>query len=373
MIQPKPHASNFELWSWSLCILTRSVSNLQMCVFDIETTIPATDVIEFGCVVLDAARLFEVAAFSTLIHSSNCSKRSIECNGITNTMLADAPTFAAVAPHIFQLMNGKVWAGYNIEQFDIPKITAAFAQIGQPAPVAHSVIDAYPLLTKTFGKRAGDMKLASLMRHFEMGTEAHRALDDARQTVEVLKRCSMLLFLEENGHTFPTPVVAPAATAAAPAVASAATAAAPASAAEPATPTKQAAAPKAAPAAAIVARLNEAMAKKETPVWVSYDGGANAKIPRPMKVVRWENEPVLFAAFCLLSNSIKNFSSAKVLEVRDEKWTIEPAVLFTPLKASDGAAATTAAAAATDEQALAEATVAAVEPAAPAAPAPATS
>jgi hypothetical protein len=348
-----------------------------MCVFDIETTIPATDVIEFGCVVLDAARLFEVAAFSTLIHSSNCSKRSIECNGITNTMLADAPTFAAVAPHIFQLMHGKVWAGYNIEQFDIPKITAAFAAIGQPAPVAHSVIDAYPLLAKTFGKRAGDMKLASLMRHFEMGTEAHRALDDARQTVEVLKRCSMLLFLEENGHTFPTPVVAPAAPAPA-AVAVAAPAVAAASAAEPVTPTKQAAAPaKAAPAAAIVARLNEAMAKKETPVWVSYDGGANAKIPRPMKVVRWENEPVLFAAFCLLSNSIKNFSSAKVLEVRDETWTIEPAVLFTPLKSSDGAGAATtaaaaAAAAATDEQVLAEGVAAGV-PAAPAAPAPATS
>jgi DNA polymerase III epsilon subunit-like protein len=110
-----------------------------MVVFDIETTIPATDVIEFGCIVLDAARLFELSAYSTLIHSTNCSKRSQECNGITNTMLADAPTFESVAPHIFELLNGRVWCGYNIEQFDIPKLQAAFEKVGHPVPKAHSV------------------------------------------------------------------------------------------------------------------------------------------------------------------------------------------------------------------------------------------
>jgi hypothetical protein len=106
------------------------------------------------------------------------------------------------------------------------------------------------------------------------------------------------------------------------------------------TPTKQVStsastAAKAPLSSAIIARLNEAMAKSAT-VWVSYDGGANAKQPRQMKPLKWEREPVMFTAFCMISNSVKNWTTSKVVEVRDEKWTVEQPTLFTPLKKSDG-------------------------------------
>jgi hypothetical protein len=204
------------------------------------------------------------------------------------------------------------------------------------------------------------MKLASLMRYFEMGIEAHRALDDCRQTVEVLKRCATLLFLEEHGHTFPTPAVPPKSTSVAapstpsnkpaPAAPAVAAPAAVAAVAAPSTPLKKSISNV--PDAAIVSLLNNAIEKKE-PVWVSYDGGSNARMPRKMTVLRWSNEPLLFMARCHISNSDKNFSTWKVLDVRAEYWNVDPPQTFTPLKTKDGEPANDDA------------------PAAPAAPAPA--
>lgn len=42
----------------------------QIAFYDLETTIPPTDVIEFGAVVLDKAGFYEVETYSTLIHSN---------------------------------------------------------------------------------------------------------------------------------------------------------------------------------------------------------------------------------------------------------------------------------------------------------------
>lgn len=54
---------------------------------------------------------------------------------------------------------GRVWAGHNIVRFDCVRIREAFAEIGRPAPVPKATIDSLPLLTETFGRRAGNMKV----------------------------------------------------------------------------------------------------------------------------------------------------------------------------------------------------------------------
>ena len=127
--------------------------------YDIETTIPPTDIIEFGGIVLDKQGLYEREAFSTLIRSERINSRSIDCNGITLDMVKDAPEFADVADRIFSLMDGRIWAGHNIKSFDNVHLEKAFARIGRTPPKPILCIDTLPILRRTFGKRAGNMKM----------------------------------------------------------------------------------------------------------------------------------------------------------------------------------------------------------------------
>jgi hypothetical protein len=46
-------------------------------------------------------------------------------------------------------------------------------------------------------------------------------------------------------------------------------------------------------------------------------------VPRKLTPLHWVNEPVLIAAMCAVSQSQKNFSVYKMVEVRDEYWRRE--------------------------------------------------
>ncbi len=172
---------------------------VELVFFDLETTwAPNADIIEFGAVILDRNGLYEKEAYSTLVWSDKVSKLSIDCNGITQEMLKDAPKFADVADKIFTVLNGRIWAGHNINRFDIPHINKAFKKIDRPAPIPFSTIDTCLLLQGTFGKRAGNLQLNTLGSYFGLGQERHRSLEDIKMNIEVLKSCSMILFLEQH-------------------------------------------------------------------------------------------------------------------------------------------------------------------------------
>ena len=145
-------------------------------------------------------------SFETLVRPDDLNaitKRSIDCNHITAAMVAHAPAFRSVAQQIFDVLDGRIWLGHNIVQFDIPHLTRHFELAGLPVPQPLGVIDTLPLLREHFGKRAGNMTMASLGRFFGQGEEEHRALADARMTMEVVKHAGALLFLEERS-VFPT-------------------------------------------------------------------------------------------------------------------------------------------------------------------------
>ncbi|XP_072978079.1 protein NEN1 [Typha angustifolia] len=173
--------------------------------FDVETTVPRSGssyaLLEFGAVLVCPRRLVEVGSYSTLIRPGDLaaiSANSVRCNGITRDAVASAPSFVDVADVVFTILHGRVWAGHNIVRFDCARIREAFAEIGRAAPEPKGMIDTLPLLTQRFGRRAGDMKMASLANYFGLGKQKHRSLDDVRMNLEVLKYCATVLFLESS-------------------------------------------------------------------------------------------------------------------------------------------------------------------------------
>ncbi|KAG6529207.1 protein NEN1-like [Zingiber officinale] len=181
-------------------------SGAEIAFFDVETTVPSRSgerfaLLEFGAILVCARRLVEVGCYSTLIRPADVaaiSPVSIRCNGITPDTVSAAPTFRDVADRVFDVLDGRVWAGHNIVRFDCARIREAFEELGRPAPEPKSIIDTLPLLTQKFGRRAGNMKMASLATYFGLGQQRHRSLDDVRMNLEVLKCCAAVLFLEVN-------------------------------------------------------------------------------------------------------------------------------------------------------------------------------
>ncbi|KAF3441025.1 hypothetical protein FNV43_RR19311 [Rhamnella rubrinervis] len=174
--------------------------------FDLETTVPNKTgqrfwVLEFGAIVVCPRKLVELESFSTLIRPGDLSAvglRSSRSDGITRERVENAPLFEQVADKIFNILNGRIWAGHNIQRFDCVRIKEAFSEIGRPAPTPLGMIDSLGVLTDKFGKRAGNMKMATLAAYFGIGQQKHRSLDDVRMNLEVLKHCATVLFLEAS-------------------------------------------------------------------------------------------------------------------------------------------------------------------------------
>ncbi|MCL7028062.1 hypothetical protein MKW94_008593 [Papaver nudicaule] len=179
-------------------------STAEIVFFDLETTVPNQTgrrfwVLEFGAIIVCPQKLVELKSYCTLIRPGDLSMVSLKSgrsDGITRETVADAPMFEDVADCIFDILDGRVWAGHNIQRFDSVRIKEAFADIGRPPPVPVGMIDSLGVLSQKFGKRAGNMKMASLADYFGLGQQKHRSLADVRMNLEVLKHCATVLFLE---------------------------------------------------------------------------------------------------------------------------------------------------------------------------------
>ncbi|XP_037496914.1 protein NEN4-like isoform X1 [Jatropha curcas] len=173
--------------------------------FGLETTLPNRIgqklwVLEFGAIIVCPRKLVELESFSTLIRPKDLSVvalKSSRSDGITREAVANAPIFE-VADKIFSILNGRICAGHNIQRFDCIRIKEAFADIGMAAPAPVGMIDSLGVLGEKFGRRAGNLKMATLATYFGLGQQKHRSLDDVRMNLEVLKHCATVLFLESS-------------------------------------------------------------------------------------------------------------------------------------------------------------------------------
>ncbi|GJU62690.1 NEN1-like protein [Tanacetum coccineum] len=187
-------------------MVSTTTDRSEIAFFDLETTVPTRPgqgfaILEFGSILVCPRKLVELESYETLVKPHDMSlitTLSVRANGITPDAVVSAPSFSDVADKVFDLLHGRIWAGHNILRFDCVRLREAFSQINRAPPEPKGTIDSLALLTQRFGRRAGDMKMASLAAYFGLGKQSHRSLDDVRMNFEVLKYCATVLFLESS-------------------------------------------------------------------------------------------------------------------------------------------------------------------------------
>ena len=157
-------------------------------VVDLETTGGAPSgggITEIGAVKVCGGEV--LGEFATLVHPTERLPPFITVlTGITEAMLLPAPKIEEVLPGFLQFAQGAVWVAHNAP-YDTGFLKAACAEFGYawPKPL---VLDTAQLARRTLiSGEVPNHKLSSLARHFRVPNEpCHRALHDARATVDVL-------------------------------------------------------------------------------------------------------------------------------------------------------------------------------------------
>jgi DNA polymerase-3 subunit epsilon len=169
--------------------LGRPLRDLTFCVVDLETTGGSAGagsmITEIGAVKVRGGEW--LGEFQTLVNPHTQIPAFIAVlTGITNTMVADAPPIESALPAFLEFAQGSVLVAHNAP-FDVGFLQH-FAQLQQRPWPAFEVLDTAKLARRVVTRdETPNCKLSSLARLFNSGTTPnHRALADARATVDVL-------------------------------------------------------------------------------------------------------------------------------------------------------------------------------------------
>ena len=119
-----------------------------------------------------------VTEWSTLVDPDVPIPPAIQAlTGITDAMVASAPTFSTIAGDVSQLLAGCVFVAHNA-RFDYGFLKHAFARLGRPFTAR--VLCTVRLSRRLFPDADGHGLDAVIARHRWPSTDRHRALGDAR-------------------------------------------------------------------------------------------------------------------------------------------------------------------------------------------------
>ena len=164
------------------------LSDVTFVVVDLETTggTPAEcGITEIGAVKVRGGQV--LGELQTLVDPGGPVPPFIQVlTGITSTILVGAPPIEEVLPAFLEFARGSVLVAHNAP-FDVGFLRAAAARTGHPWP-GHRVVDTVRLARRVVTRdEAANHKLSTLAALFGATvTPTHRALDDARATVDVL-------------------------------------------------------------------------------------------------------------------------------------------------------------------------------------------
>jgi DNA polymerase III subunit epsilon len=163
-------------------------------VVDLETTggrtkstdgTPPDAITEIGAVKVRGGVV--LGEFATLVDPErDIPPQIVRLTGITTAMVYDAPRIDAVLPMFFDFARGAVLVAHNAG-FDVGFLRAAARRCDLPWPGPH-VLCTVRLARRVLSREeAPSVRLAALARLFAVAAQpTHRALDDARATVDVL-------------------------------------------------------------------------------------------------------------------------------------------------------------------------------------------
>ncbi len=169
--------------------LGRPLRDITFCVVDLETTGGSAEggamITEIGAVKVRGGEV--LGEFQTLVNPRTEIPAFIAVlTGISNSMVADAPPVEAALPAFLEFAAGSVLVAHNAP-FDVGFLRYFAEQQGRPWP-GFEVVDTARLARRVVSRDdAPNCKLSSLAKAFgSTTTPNHRALSDARATVDVL-------------------------------------------------------------------------------------------------------------------------------------------------------------------------------------------
>ena len=169
--------------------LGRPLRDLTFCVVDLETTggsaAGGSMITEIGAVKVRGGEV--LGEFQTLVNPHTQIPAFIAVlTGITNGMVCDAPPIESALPAFLEFAAGSVLVAHNAP-FDVGFLQHFAREQGRPWP-RFEVLDTAKLARRVITRDdAPNCKLSSLARVFNSATTPnHRALSDARATVDVL-------------------------------------------------------------------------------------------------------------------------------------------------------------------------------------------
>src|SRR5437763_3653771 len=170
----------------SLDDLGTALVDTEFCVFDLETTggsPEASRITEIGAVKVRGGEV--VGEFATLINPGVPIPPTITyLTGITNAMVLPAPCIEDVLPTFVEFIGDAVFVAHNAS-FDTRFLAANLARHGYPA-AGNPIVCTVRLARRLVRDEVPNLQLATLAKALRARTTpCHRALDDARATVDV--------------------------------------------------------------------------------------------------------------------------------------------------------------------------------------------
>ena len=166
--------------------LGSALVDTEFCVFDLETTGGSPDgsrITEIGAVKVRGGEV--VGEFATLINPGVPIPPAITyLTGITDAMVYPAPMIESVLPTFVEFIGDAVLVAHNAS-FDTRFLAANLARHGYPA-AGNPIVCTVRLARRLVRDEVPNLQLATLARALRARTApCHRALDDARATVDV--------------------------------------------------------------------------------------------------------------------------------------------------------------------------------------------
>ena len=187
-VEPEPYTDFTQSDIFTKPDLPACLKNNTFVVLDLETTglnsSPSggnmDKIIEIGAYKIIGGEIKE--SFSTFVNpGGRLSEEIIKLTGITQDMVAGAPSYIQVMPDFFKFCQGSYLVGHNIAGFDYKFIDYYCAKLGYH--LERKVFDTIPLAQELL--YLSNYKLNTVADHFGITFNHHRAVDDALVTAKI--------------------------------------------------------------------------------------------------------------------------------------------------------------------------------------------